>query len=981
MATTIVKKQASSNTSTPMMLKMVRSNSLDFNNYNLTIQSDGSWIDDENISFIAGSYGNIISIDIGQLNNLNLDENTYNYTLMDDHKNTLVGELVDTIVTFYTTQEFCKNFGNRKILFLIDENNSGNLESTEEVFVSNELNFTIEKSLWTNDIDAIELANENDSLPSLYKKIIDINYDNSLHFNTNDNGLGNEGDAYISYFRDNSGVNYENKYLLAYKNNTYYKFKYSGNYCVIPTEITKDAGSWQYAFAWENTQKRIVSNTLKGNVISNFLTNGDTTAILEDINTIEIVDEASISFGLEKDIGKYVLPYSGADVEELLDKTNNMNITNGEGQGSLVSTNLYKVIASNSDKTLVGEVSMPQPIVTGNSSIAFGGVRPDRWDEYLNGSKKLTTVIGDFSYAFGVGNYINDNYSFAGGKDNILYQGGQTAFGGGNKVGFTKEEFESFYSKTNENGEIINDDGYTYEQSWGFNLVGGTLNNVKGLENIVGGLENNIYSYQSIISGDRNEIGVNKNMAYHVIVNGSNNKVKNSNTLQVGQNNVTDALNSINGGSGNVNYGNNNILVGINSKVNAGGNTCANILGEGLIANAPHQTVLGKFNATNSDALFQIGNGESDSSRSTLFEVEKDGKAKLLDDNIATEHYVNPHTHTVTNYNDLPKTYDNAIEGAIYLVLDENLYYACVKNHTSKTVEYVSYNYTVQSSTPFMKVGHNGVRPWKYLYAQYENKGYVEAVAFTSTTQPWSIPQREGNGQITVGAPTTDDHATTKKYVDNKDAEIKKYVDDKTFIKTKIKKVTPTSIDVNLAKNNYYIFNYPFVNNGLALNYADNDNTILQEFCGEIQLDENTIIFGAKFTFNNILTSVNWNNHYNLTHIKGGNYNLEPKHKYYFSLNNLGDGIIYSKPNPTLATPNLRFEIIDDKNYLVWDSIDNVDYYMLYMDNELIYPQLKPSITQQFFELDTTTTIKIVAHSSYYIDSQAEITYTPTTTE
>jgi hypothetical protein len=182
-------------------------------------------------------------------------------------------------------------------------------------------------------------------------------------------------------------------------------------------------------------------------------------------------------------------------------------------------------------------------------------------------------------------------------------------------------------------------------------------------------------------------------MAYHNIVNGSYNKVKNSNTLQVGQNNVTDALNSINGGSGNVNYGNNNILVGKNSKVNAGGNTCANILGEGLIANTSYQTVLGKFNATNSDALFQIGNGTADNSRFNAFEVLKDGRVVSKSDAV--------------NDNELTRL-------------------SQVKNLLS----------TKQNSNPFRLVADNNpTRTWKYLYGQYENKDYVEAVAFSSTTQ------------------------------------------------------------------------------------------------------------------------------------------------------------------------------------------------------------------------------------------------------
>lgn len=408
----------------------------------------------------------------------------------------------------------------------------------------------------------------------------------------------------------------------------------------------------------------------------------------------------------------------------------NINITNGEGLGSIKSNNGYEVKASNSNGTSAGIQQMPSAVALGMSSMAFGGVRSDRWDEYLNGSKKLTTVLGDFSYAFGVGNYINNNFSFAGGKDNTLYQGGQTSFGGGNRVGFTEEEFNSFYTQTNSNGEKINTDGYTYKQSWGFNLVGGTLNTVRGLENIVGGLENNIFAYESIVSGDKNQVGVMGNMAYHNIVNGKNNVVKNSNTLQIGENNTADALDSINGGSGNVNYGNNNILVGKNSKVNAGGNTCANIFGEGLIANAPYQTVLGKYNSQNTSALLQIGYGASETSRSTVFEVLQNGRVVAKADAV--------------NDNELPRL-------------------SQVKNLLS----------TKQNSNPFRLVADNNtVRSWKYLYAQYENKNYVEPIEFSSTTQAWSIPQREEQGQVTVGTPTKDSHATSKKYVDTKIADL-----------------------------------------------------------------------------------------------------------------------------------------------------------------------------------------------------------------
>lgn len=71
------------------------------------------------------------------------------------------------------------------------------------------------------------------------------------------------------------------------------------------------------------------------------------------------------------------------------------------------------------------------------------------------------------------------------------------------------------------------------------------------------------------------------------------------------------------------------------------------VFGKGLRTTNEYETVFGKYNTysdadwQNPKALFVIGNGTSNSSRSNAFEVKEDGTAKLGEKLIATEDYVN----------------------------------------------------------------------------------------------------------------------------------------------------------------------------------------------------------------------------------------------------------------------------------------------------------------------------------------------------
>lgn len=141
----------------------------------------------------------------------------------------------------------------------------------------------------------------------------------------------------------------------------------------------------------------------------------------------------------------------------------------------------------------------------------------------------------------------------------------------------------------------------------GFNsVVGGSSNVNTGVNSIVSGFVNTNASRSSLIVGEYNE-----NAGRHSILAGFGNINKGDYSIIAGRNN------SINKGY--------NIVNGYHNYTNAYQYITMN--GRELYANASGQTIFGNFNIE-AGALFEIGNGTSESNRHNAFEVYQDGRAR-----------------------------------------------------------------------------------------------------------------------------------------------------------------------------------------------------------------------------------------------------------------------------------------------------------------------------------------------------------------
>lgn len=229
------------------------------------------------------------------------------------------------------------------------------------------------------------------------------------------------------------------------------------------------------------------------------------------------------------------------------------------------------------------------------------------------------------------------DFSFTANKDNKAYQKCTSAFGGANQAGFTKEEFEAHYwdnvnnvplnggKGKNEDGDVLDETGGTYEGSFSYAFVTGELNKGVGRASCTSGYDNH-------------------------------NKAKYSSMTGLSNSSTPEAVGSIIGGGGNQEVGVRcGIVAGENVRAKGGKNTIAvgkqvNVIaentasfgeahfvrhnhtltaGKGLQTGADEQTIIGAYNGVNPKAQFQVGIGNS-SAKKTGFEVLKDGRAKVL---------------------------------------------------------------------------------------------------------------------------------------------------------------------------------------------------------------------------------------------------------------------------------------------------------------------------------------------------------------
>lgn len=274
------------------------------------------------------------------------------------------------------------------------------------------------------------------------------------------------------------------------------------------------------------------------------------------------------------------------DTIQLEEQIDELNIANGQGKYSIIQ----KGDSNHQAKSI------------GYGSISFGGFRGDKPldepDPIPENDKNtveipdidtITVVEGIQSAAFGAGNRAYGNWNFIAGKDNKTFQRGSFAFGGKNAVGNPSEPNAYCYS-----------------------IAVGESNTVTGRSCFVG--------------GDRNE---SKNKAQYGITYGSNNVSEGIASIIVGGSN-TMAHVTTSAAFGGEHVVNNScaFVSGVGNKTGGYG---SNALGGYLTTSTDYQTVVGVLNKPNPDAMFIVGNGTNVNNTKNIFEVLKDGRAKVGD--------------------------------------------------------------------------------------------------------------------------------------------------------------------------------------------------------------------------------------------------------------------------------------------------------------------------------------------------------------
>lgn len=166
-----------------------------------------------------------------------------------------------------------------------------------------------------------------------------------------------------------------------------------------------------------------------------------------------------------------------------------------------------------------------------------------------------------------------------------------------------------------------------------------------------------------------------------------------------------------------------------------------------------------------------------------------------------------------------------------------------------------------------------------------------------------------------------------------------------------------------LEPNKYYIFDSQ-VAESLVISFAEEDAIYLDEFMGEIKVDESPV----NVTFPNI---IRWNDNGSVTNTDGV-LTLEAKNTYLFSVaNNLG--LITTIPNPSLAEATYTI----NGSVVSWEEVANATSYDIYNGEILLVENTTlTNIDMSTYLTDAGEyTIKVISKSNYYVDSITIITY------
>ena len=211
-------------------------------------------------------------------------------------------------------------------------------------------------------------------------------------------------------------------------------------------------------------------------------------------------------------------------------------------------------------------------VASGINSAAFGGKRFDMLDDP---HRSATSAEGNQSFAAGGSTHAIADFTTAMGKDGIAYQKGSFTAAMKGQSGLSEEEFNSRYWDSVSNvplhdgkgkdteGNILNEFGKTYINSYSTATSFGDENKAKGYADFASGLrnvsygqgnftigiENNVDAIEAFTGGERNEIGdVTRPFTFgHYL----RNKARDGKTV-IGKFNYDDATNvfEIGGGTG-----------------------------------------------------------------------------------------------------------------------------------------------------------------------------------------------------------------------------------------------------------------------------------------------------------------------------------------------------------------------------------------------------------------------------------------------
>ena len=347
MATVIKQKEITTNKSRMMMMSP-RNSIIDFSQYytfELKIKLNGSWETIPEINFMQHSLGNVIKIDISDLVEFS-DITSYTFYLKENKniEESILGDIdIDNrIVTFTLNDEYStSDIGKKTYLLVIIEDSfdQGNVNAQIEKFVSDEFTVNIIKSLWSNNLNLEPLPEF--SKNALFKPSIELQYNNNT-FTIDEVKLGNEGDKFITYFATPFVNTAVKQILIAYKNNEYYGWTYTGVNCVIPETITKNPGTWQYTFVWEcENNRRIITPIFTGSVISNFLEKGDLNEIITTKDGEEIQENNELTLVNENSSGVYKLDFTGEEINSKLSSINQLTSDVTNLQNNKISKTSY----------------------------------------------------------------------------------------------------------------------------------------------------------------------------------------------------------------------------------------------------------------------------------------------------------------------------------------------------------------------------------------------------------------------------------------------------------------------------------------------------------------------------------------------------------------------------------------------------------------------------------------------------------------